>query len=106
MIETFVCPKCKDVFSKETKKPLDGPACPTCNLPMHYMGITADTWQNLTHDEKASLKEKMLEDYKSPQTIYLSRMSNDIHTIRNVVIFFLVVFLCSGILRSIFASLN
>lgn len=106
MIDAFVCPKCKDVFSKETKMPLDGPACPTCNLQMHYIGITADTWQNLTQEEKASLKEKVLEDYKNPQTMFLSRISNDIHTIRNVVIFFLVVFLCAWILRSIVSSVG
>jgi len=106
MIDAFVCPKCKDVFSKETKTPLDGPACPTCNLQMHYMGITADTWKNLTQEEKASLKEKVLEDYKNPQTMFLSRISNDIHTIRNVVIFFLVVFLCAWILRSIVSSVG
>lgn len=106
MKSTFVCPKCNDVYSKETKTPFDGPACPTCDLQMHYMGVTADTWQNLTQNEKADLKQKVLEEYRNPQTMYLNRLSNDIHTIRNIVIFFLVAFLCSGIIRAIFANMN
>jgi len=73
---------------------------------MHYLGVTADQWHTLSHEEKADLKQKMLEEYSLPQTMYLNRMSNDIHTIRNIIIFFLVVFLCSGIIRSIIMSMN
>lgn len=106
MIHTFVCPKCKDVYSKKTNTPLDGPACPTCDLQMHYLGVSAEQWQALSHEEKADLKQHMLAEYGLPQTMYLNRLSNDIHTIRNIAIFFLVVLLCSGILRSIIASMN
>lgn len=106
MIVSFVCSKCKEVFSKETKKPFDAPACPTCNLQMHYMGVTADEWRDLSQNEKAEFKEKVLEDYKKPQTMFLNRLSNDMHTIRNILIFFLVIFLCSGILRSILVGLG
>ncbi len=97
----FVCPKCKDVFSKEMKTPYDPPACPTCDLQMHYLGATADAWHNMTQNEKADLKQEILKEYEMPQTMYLKRLSNDMHTIRNIIIFFLVLFLCSGIIRAI-----
>jgi hypothetical protein len=106
MIHTFVCPKCKDVYSKKTKTQFDGPACPTCEVQMHDLGVTAEQWQALSHEEKADLKQHMLAEYRLPQTMYLNRLSNDVHTIRNIVIFFLIVLLCTGILRSIIVSLN
>ena len=106
MISAFVCSKCKDVFSKETKTPLDAPACPTCNIQMHYMGVTVEEWQDLSQEEKADLKQKVLEEYRMPQTMYLNRLSNDMHTIRNILIFFLVAFLCWGIFASILASIG
>jgi len=69
---------------------------------MHYLGVSAEQWQALSHEEKADLKQHMLAEYRLPQTMYLNRMSNDVHTIRNVVIYFLIVLLCSAVSRMFF----
>ncbi len=102
----FVCPKCKEVFSDETEVPLNGAACPTCNLQMHYMGVRADTWNKFSEDEKAALKEKVIDDYRSPQTMYLKRMSNDVRTIKNIIIFYLVLSILVGVIWAILAAIN
>ncbi len=102
----FVCPKCKTVYSDETETPLNGVQCPDCNLQMHYMGVTSHTWNQFSDDEKAALKEKVIDDYRSPQTMYLKRMSNDVRTIKNILIFFLVISIFAGVIWAIRAFIG
>lgn len=100
----FVCPKCKDVYSQETETPLNGVPCPKCNLQMHYSGVTTDTWNKLSKEEQTALEEKVIDDYRSPQTMYLKRMSNDVRTIKNIIIFYLVISIFVGVIWAILAA--
>ena len=93
----FVCRKCKQVYSIATEVPLNGAICPQCNLQMHYIGVTTDTWNKFTEDEKVILKEKVIDDYRSPQTMYITKMSNDVGTIKNILVFYLVLSIIGGI---------
>ncbi len=102
----FVCPKCKGIFNSENESPFNGAECPTCNLSMHYMGVTLDTWNNLAQDEKNKIKETVLNDFSMPHTIYLNRLSNDMHSVKNILTFFLVIAIINGIIMGIIAVLN
>lgn len=87
----FACPKCQTVYANETESAFDVVSCPECNIVMHYTGLTKETWNALSKEEQAQLKETVLNDYKLPHTMYTKRLSNDIHTIKNILIFFLIV---------------
>lgn len=98
MKSAFVCPKCRSVYSLDTETPLDGGPCPQCDLQMHYTGVTTETWNKLSKDEQTALEEKVIEEYRSPQTMYLKRMSNDVRTMKNIFIFYLVLSILAGVI--------
>lgn len=102
----FVCPKCKTVYSDETEVPLNGVPCPECSLQMHYIGVTTDSWNKLSQDEQTAIKEKVIDDYRSPQTMYLKRMSNDVRTIKNILIFYLVLSILAGVIWALWSCIS
>lgn len=101
----FICSKCKNVFSKELESPFEDSECPLCNIQVRYLGVDSDSWNSLTSDEKVILKEKVLSDYHvMPQTMYLKRLSKDVHTIKNILILSIVLSLVSGILMIVLSG--
>lgn len=102
----FVCPKCKGIYNNEMESPFNSAGCPTCNIDMHYMGITLDTWNNLSPDEKNKIKGAVLNDFSMPHTMYLKRLSDDMHSAKNMLTFFVVITIIGGIIIGIGAALN
>ena len=98
MKHLFFCPKCRTTYSRETDNPYDIYTCPECNTDFQYAGISHDAWNAMSKEEQNEFKDRILFEYTLPQTIYAQRSSNDLHTIRNILITFLIIFILSVII--------
>jgi len=93
----FVCPKCKEPYYAEFEAPFSSADCPDCKLNAKYIGITKSEWDALDQLEKDKIVNDALADYKLPRTQYLVRLSNDVHTIKNIIVWLVVLAAFFGI---------
>lgn len=103
MKQMLVCPNCKEIDSRD-----DGYTrnCLDCKVPMIPMGFTKEEWSKMTSDQRYVARENALKDIKSVQQENpieqhedpTETMQKDIRTIKNILIFYLVVSIIGAII--------
>ena len=106
----YFCPKCHNLGSAEHTNPTDYQECSDCKSKMVYTGITKTEWDSKTREEKDKIKAVLNEIYPisnsessdSASLIVLNRINDNLSTIKNIMIFYLVVSIIGFILSLLF----
>ena len=105
----YVCPSCQKAFSDESAAPLSAKVCPNCHNRLVYANCTKEEWDQKTQEEKQDLKlsyaGKAIELAQQAaaseasgysqgndisNTSRLERIDRNIASIKNMMIFFMV----------------
>lgn len=94
MKQMLTCPNCKALYSADEGYALD---CSDCKIPLVSIGITKEQWGKMNYDERHAARAEALERQGetpiAPQAEAspLEEMQKDIRTIKNILVFYLVV---------------
>ena len=94
----YYCALCNQFYEKETNAPTDHSLkCKKCNTYVRLTGIQADDWENRTEEEKNKIKRFYKQEMMKPNSIMYDQLfnevkmlSHDVHTMYNVLVFFIV----------------
>ena len=93
----YYCTFCNDFYKKETNTPMNVPICARCNTHMRLTGISPEDWENRTEEEKNKIKRFYKQEMMKPNSIMYDQLfnevktlSHDVHTMYNVLVFFIV----------------
>jgi hypothetical protein len=68
---------------------------------MEYLGYSRADWDMLYDEDKAAQKASILADARTLRTMYLKRLSKDMHTIKSILVFYLIASIFAVILAFI-----
>lgn len=101
MKQMLTCPNCKAIYSADEGYALD---CSDCKIPLVPIGITKEQWSKMNSDEKHAARTEALERQGetpiAPQAEAspLEEMQKDISTIKNILVFYLVISIIGAII--------
>lgn len=96
MSEVLICKSCKSTWRGERVKDLK---CPECKSELKPLQVSLEEWNSYDRVQKESVKQSFLQDIDksisdlSPNYVmesYLSNINKNIQTIRNIMVFFTV----------------
>jgi hypothetical protein len=107
----YICPKCKKVFSAEGEVPSKTQECAACEVKLYYTGYTKDEWDSKSSEEKTEIKEKALKQFVEAEISnetqivkLLENLNKNIATVKDILVFFTVLFVISAIVTVIMIS--
>ncbi len=92
MKEILTCGNCLATFSGDAK---DKGICPDCGEKLVSLHIQKEEWDLLSDEEKTELKKRNKVVREVSMEARVTTMEQDIHMIRNILIFFTVLWVLS-----------
>ena len=105
----YFCPKCHNLGSAEHTNPTEYQMCSDCKSGMVYTGLTKAEWNSKTREEKDKIKALLNKKYPIPSSensdsaslVVLNRINDNLSTIKNIMVFYLIVSIIGSILTII-----
>ena len=92
MKEIYICPNCLATFNGDAK---DNEICPDCGERLVFLHIQKEDWDLLSDEHKTELKKKNSVSRIVTMEARVTAIAKDIQTIRNILIFFTVLWVLS-----------
>lgn len=94
----YYCPNCHYLGSAEHSAPNEYQGCSECKSAMVYAGYTKAEWDTKSKEEKEQIKAQLKDKYPAsastsvnlPSPDALSKINDNINTIKNILMFYLI----------------
>lgn len=109
MRKIFMCPTCNSIFSNDQTEPAQCPDCHVLTIPLN---ITKSEWEAMTPEQKVSIKGGNVSTSvlaapaakatpRDEDSDSLNAIQADIHTIKNILVFYLVVTIIGAVIAAV-----